>query len=259
MLAARPLYDNSADSPFFVRPPEWDILMRAIDRRNNVLLSAARGWGKTTLLRQAQQAYRNEGKRVAFVDGTAVDDASELLARVRRALRGGRSAPEEVRNQFQALGTVLAGDPDPPPAGASYALMNELREIEALPETVILLDGSHSAVAIYWVFGRLRDAIWQLPHQWVVAVDKDDEPTVLKPPADAFFDLVLRVQPWTAEDLVRVLDKRLQDNDLDRADVREIATASNGTPRAAAVLVGDGEATLLTRRETVEELLAREV
>ena len=77
MLAARPLYDNSADSPFFVRPPEWDILMRAIDRRNNVLLSAARGWGKTTLLRQAQQAYRNEGKRVAFVDGTAVDDASE--------------------------------------------------------------------------------------------------------------------------------------------------------------------------------------
>ena len=38
-----------------------------------------------------------------------------------------------------------------------------------------------------------------------------------------------------------------------------MASTYNGTPRAAAVMVENGVATLVTRRETVQELLAREL
>jgi diaminopimelate decarboxylase len=40
---------------------------------------------------------------------------------------------------------------------------------------------------------------------------------------------------------------------------QSMANTYNGTPRAAAVLVEDGVATLITRRETVQELLSRDV
>ncbi|MGZ8783827.1 MAG: diaminopimelate decarboxylase, partial [Gaiellaceae bacterium] len=38
-----------------------------------------------------------------------------------------------------------------------------------------------------------------------------------------------------------------------------MASNYNGVPRPAAVLVGDGDARLILRRETVDDLLAREV
>jgi diaminopimelate decarboxylase len=43
------------------------------------------------------------------------------------------------------------------------------------------------------------------------------------------------------------------------AYAQSMASSYNGVPRAAAVMVEDGEARLITRRETVEELLAREL
>jgi diaminopimelate decarboxylase len=43
------------------------------------------------------------------------------------------------------------------------------------------------------------------------------------------------------------------------AYAQSMASSYNGVPRAAAVLVEDGEARLITRRETVEELLGREL
>jgi diaminopimelate decarboxylase len=38
-----------------------------------------------------------------------------------------------------------------------------------------------------------------------------------------------------------------------------MASTYNATPRLAAVLVDDGDARLLTRRETIAELLARDL
>ena len=43
------------------------------------------------------------------------------------------------------------------------------------------------------------------------------------------------------------------------AYAQSMASTYNGIPRAAAVMVEDGAARLITRRETVEELLAREL
>jgi hypothetical protein len=257
MSDGRPLYDNSADARLFVVPEEWNVLMRAIDRRNNVLVTAPRGWGKTSLLRQVQQSLRDNGHSAAFVDGSALEDGFQLLIRVRRALAGTSSAPQRMKEQFGAIGSALAGDPSPPPPEASYALMNELQAIEGLPETTLLVDASHSAEAVYAIFGRLRDLIWQMPHRWIIVVDEDEAATALKPPADAFFDMVLRLKPWSIERMIMILDRRLEPGDLDRKFVQDIAAGADGNPRKAlraaneAIVTGRPPAASLTDRARV--------
>ena len=71
LLQTRPLYDNLGDSQFFLTPPEWDVVVRAVDRRLNVMVTGPRGVGKTTLLRQLQRALRDAGKPIAM-EGFAV-------------------------------------------------------------------------------------------------------------------------------------------------------------------------------------------
>jgi hypothetical protein len=207
--------------------------MRAIARPNNVLLSGPRGSGKTSLLRQTEYALREDGERVVFVDANAVESVLELGTRARTAALGQPPAGQTIRTGFESAVSVLAGDRSPPPAGASRALFNELEALAEAPATVFLVDGSGSAEAVYGLFGRLRDTLWQMPHRWVVSVDDDERFVALKPPADAFFDTVLRLEPLSTEKLIELLQRRDVTSELDDESVWEIATGAKGIPRAA--------------------------
>jgi hypothetical protein len=263
MLTGRPLYDTSADARVFVVPEEWNTLMRAVERRNNVLVSAPRGWGKTTFLRQIQRTLRDGGEETAFVDATSVDSATEVVVRARNALTGTTSTPERWREQAELVGTVWRGDPSPPPAGVSYALMNDFQALGALPESTVLVDASNSAAAVYATFGRLRDVIWQLPQRWVVAVNDDEEAAALKPPADAFFDIVLRPSPWSIDRLMSMLNRRIEDGELGDQAVQDIAAGSDGNPRTAlraaneALVTGRPPAAALSDRAEILERAAQ--
>jgi AAA domain-containing protein len=219
VLSGRPLYDNEADRRVFAVPRAWNELVRAIERRLNVLLLAERGAGKTSVLRQLQMALREQGESVVFVDATAVGDPLELSYRIRDALLG-QQAP-------------LRGEPDPV-AAASRTLAANLRDLADSEPTVLLVDASGSADAIYGLFGRLRDTLWQLEHRWVVAADSHDRPTVLKSPADAFFDVVISLGPWSTNELVDLISHRLDDeDDVAQQTLIEAATAARGIPREA--------------------------
>jgi DNA-binding MarR family transcriptional regulator/energy-coupling factor transporter ATP-binding protein EcfA2 len=233
VLQGRPLYDTSADQRYFVVPQEWDRLARAIDHRNNVLISGPRGSGKTTLLRQMQHSMRSQHESVTFVDANAVGSALELAARARESVRGRPPASDVLRTGLAAAALTIGGDPTPPPGGASRALLNELESLGSAEETTILVDASGSGEAVYSLFGRMRDAIWQLPHHWVVAVDESERLSALKPPADAFFDSVLRLHPFRIEDIIELLRRRDLLDEFDERSVREIATSANGNQRAA--------------------------
>lgn len=229
LLKARPLYDNLSDSRLFVTPPAWNQTIRSIERGLNVLVEGARGSGKTTFLRQIQLRMRESEEPVAFVDATAVDDVIELAARIRNAL-GGEPSPIQSGAEL-AVGTFARDDE--PIAGASRHLASLLRAIASRPASTILVDASASAEAIYGFFGRMRDELWQQDHRWVVAIDDKDRSTVVRPPADAFFDLVVRMGPWSTNELVDLLARRDEGDSAVRDLIVNAAAGANGNPREA--------------------------
>lgn len=233
MLQGRPLYDNDADRRFFVEPPVWPALRRALEQRLNVMVTGSRGVGKTTLLRQTQATMRSAGERVAFVDATAVGEPLEFGRRVRESLTG---RPSPIEESFATMAAVTTRQ-QAPVAGASRLLARELAAVGDAEPTLILVDASASPEATYGIFGRLRDTLWQLDHRWVVAIDDADRSTVLKPPADAFFDVELGIEPWSTEALTRLLDLRALDVDPPLRD--RVATTANGSPRRALRAIND--------------------
>jgi energy-coupling factor transporter ATP-binding protein EcfA2 len=236
LLQTRPLYDNVADSQFFVTPDAWDGVIRALQRGLNVALVGARGVGKTTLLRQMQMVLRNNGERVVFVDATAAADTFEIAVRVRDALLG---QPAPMVASARLATSAFSADPAPL-AGASRALAEVLREIGRTERTTILVDASASAEAVFGLFGRMRDVLWQQEHQWVVAIEETDRATALKPPADAFFDSVVILQPWSINELVDLLARRADANSPWPRDLLiGAATGANGSPREALRVLSD--------------------
>lgn len=236
LLQARPLYDNLADQEYFVPPREWLALMRAVEHGVNVLVIGDRGVGKTTILRQVQRTLREDGRRVAFVDAGVVDDVLEFAARVRDALLG---QPAPFVAGASMLGATFSRE-TAPLAGASRALTATLSEIGNAPATTILVDATGSAEATYALFGRMRDALWQQSHHWVVALEESDRATALKPPADAFFDVVLTVGQWSQSDLVEMLTRREDDDEpLDRGLAFTAAGGAGGNPREALRILSD--------------------
>ena len=254
LLTARPLYDNAADARFFLRPHIWDSAMRAIDGGLNVAVLGARGAGKTTLLRQLQRELREQDRVVTFVDATAVADGLELAVRIRDAVRGGRMAALD-QLQLMAAG-VVAGEP-PVAGAASRALMAVLAELADADPTTVLIDASGSAEAVYTLFGRMRDVLWQQDHRWVVAVDADDRATALKPPADAFFDVVLSLGQWSTADLVGLLIRRCDGSEAPVAQSFDKAAAgARGNPREALRILSEDA---VRDRDSSDPLQARGV
>jgi energy-coupling factor transporter ATP-binding protein EcfA2 len=231
VLQSRPLYDNRADGAYFLPPEEWDPLVRAIDRRLNVLLTGPRGSGKTTLLRQVQLQLRDQGKRIAYVDGTGAPGVLDLVAGVRNTLRGGEPSP--VVSGAEITMSAL-GPRDNAVAGASRSVSMHLDAIAKEKPTIILLDATAAAGPVYELFGRLRDELWQQEHRWVVAIDESERATVMKPPADAFFDLVVAIGGVPTNRLVELLARRAGDEEgVDPKLIQNAAAGAKGNPREA--------------------------
>lgn len=217
MLNGRPLYDSLADRRYFVVPSAWDPLVRATGQGLNVLLAGERGSGKTTLLRRLQASLREQGATVAFAEAGDVGSAFALATRVR-----------------DALGAPAGAAPGGETTEAFYALLEQIGASEA---ATVVVDASGSAAAVYELFGRFRDSLWRMPHRWVVAVDRHERDLALKPPADAFFDAVLELEPMPVEALTELL--RLREPDAPAASLANVAAGADGNPRLAIRALGD--------------------
>lgn len=232
MLQGRPLYDTPADARYYVTPPEWDTAIHALERENNTLVCGERGAGKTSLLRRMQLAMRNNDERVAYVDATAVAEPLELVYRIRDALKGRPGVARTLPGSISQSVALVAGEHSPPPGGASRQLYDALLELgDAVEPTTVLVDATASTQALYGVFGRMRDTMWQLPHCWLVAIENDDRATMLRPPADTFFDIVIELAPLPIDCLVDVLQRRT--DELPPRLASQIAADARGNPRAA--------------------------
>ena len=230
MLEGRPLYDTAADRDLFVPHAAWSRLRTAAEDGFNILLSAARGGGKTSTLRQLQLALRDseQDRSPVFVDAVAAQTPLELVEHVREAMRGRPSPLRTVAEQAAFSASLLTQQP---PGAASTYLVRLVRDLGGEAAHMVLVDASGAAAAVYELFGRLRDELWQLDHRWVVAIDADELGTVTRPPADAFFDVEVALPPMSDDELVELLRRR--ETPLGETALRQIAAASRGSPRAA--------------------------
>src|SRR3954451_10124000 len=257
MLSSRPLMSNAADARYFVdRGEGLQRLEAAVERRLNAIVFGERGMGKTSLLQhlvfRARERDATEA-RLVYVDGSIADDAL-----------GGIELVRDERGRAPDLADVLGGrfnrglHPREHASEAAMAL-DLLRALRDAPPATIVLDGLPSPESGHTLFGRLRDELWQLPYAWIVATDPAARRTLLTPPADAFFEVQLPLEPLSIDDQVEMLARRMPDPGI---DLGRLVTGAEGNPRRLlalareAVLEPGGLDGLLARRASRRERAA---
>lgn len=203
------------------------MLKQSAEQRLNVLLTGQRGSGKTTLLRQVLRDLRNDDRPAVFVDGKLATDAFSLLELIRFQLGEAPNLPQVRRERYSQ---VFAPRPNLGEASALLDLIDSMRSPEEEPDqTTLLIDGLPSPDAAHTLFGRLRDELWQLPFNWIIAADDRERTALMEPPADAFFDRQINLGPMTRQELFSLLERRVPLTN--RRGLETLIEASEGNPR----------------------------
>ncbi|MDQ1636053.1 MAG: hypothetical protein QOJ32_2862 [Frankiaceae bacterium] len=224
-LDRRPLLDTGPDAELFVgREAELTRLQRAVELGLNAVVVGEPGTGTSSLLRHLAWSMRSRKLAAPIqVGAAAAEDVPTLLRGVLRRVAGDEAA---------AVAQIGALD--------AAALLDRLGR--ALPRGAIVLLDDLPAGLGRLLFGSLRDEVWRLGAQWVVAATSAAADDLLRPPVDAFFENVLRLGPLSAVEARKMLRRR--GVELTKADAAVLTELSGGVPRRlvdlARALVEDG-------------------
>jgi hypothetical protein len=219
-LSGRPLFDNPRDAALFVPRNEAGQLEANCRDGINSLVLGDRGSGKTSLLRYVYFRLRESEFPAVAVDAGPAESPLELL----RLISGSRGGFR--RNGPQVNAVTLAG------LGDTGAILEELRALRSGrvlegPRTAILIDLPPGS-KMHGLFGRFRDELWQLPYTWIVFAQRSARLELLTPPANAFFEDVVELQPLTPEQQDELVKRRLA---ADEPTPWELPSGGEGNPR----------------------------
>ena len=223
-LTGRPLLDNAADQSLFIgRAGELRRIERSLRSGLNCLLIGDPGSGKTSLVRALMyHAIEVENQlNFTYVRANEAQSAGELLTAVAAAIRAGRTGPPRDGRPVAPIDLI----------GLINRDVAQARTAEPGPRTIVVEDVS--PVAGTEVFGALRDEVWQIDSQWLVTTSTAHAASLLRPPADVFFETLVELGPLTKQEATELLRRRLDEPDLpESADLIEAATDSAlQTPR----------------------------
>jgi len=217
-LSGRPLLDTRPDHELFVdRVDEIGRIRAALGKGLNCLVVGERGSGKTSLVR----ALMFEERQVAVPQ----DGALPEVLYVRGA--GAGSASDLLRGAVEALAQYQGDDLTAGSSGASGAIA-ELGERAGRGSVLMALDDA-PAVAGNALFGALRDELWSIDLRWLVTVATTDSATLLRPPADAFFESRVDLAPLPADASMEILRRRM--GEAPERLLAEAAAIGGGNPR----------------------------
>jgi DNA-binding transcriptional ArsR family regulator len=234
-ISQRPLSGSDADRRLFVdRAEETAAVLRALDLGFNVLVVGDPKSGRTSLLRHVERLVGDSGRRTAFVDALSHEGLPGLLEALRGALGAspGPPSPAGPTSTVSESDVAALAPVDPAPADAATVFVDNLTP------------GVAQAL-----FGRFRDALWQLPYQWVVAGLLVRRSEYLEPPADSFFDSIVELGSLSEEDARSLLRRRIETaGDSEDAHLleRSMEQIVKGTvERTPGALLAGARATLL--------------
>ena len=199
LLSQRPLTASEADHDLFVdRSSELRRVTRALDLGLNAYVFGPRGSGRTSFLRQVERG-RPEARYVRL---EGIETLTDRLDQIERALTGTNSLERHRSplfwNPLKSFEAEVEVAVDP---------LRYLRRATRLGDgelrPVVLVDDLNPEEC-HELFGRLRDDLWELPVQWVVAGSASS----LDPPADAFFDAVVALPLLNDESLRELVRRR---------------------------------------------------
>lgn len=228
-LPSRPLLASALDVPLFVdRVAELERLERNVENRLNSLVVGPAGIGKTSLLHQLEHRLDGHSElEPIFVEGSGrAANPEELLSLIAYKL-------DEGRTPFSYVGEAMQSVGHRPPRAPTEQLLAGLRTIRGAlaarkQRAVLIVDELPSGELAHALFGQLRDELWSLPATWVVATR--ERASYLRPPASAFFESVVAIQPLSEEAAIELLRRRTADDGIDDRRLREIAAAAEGEP-----------------------------
>jgi energy-coupling factor transporter ATP-binding protein EcfA2 len=197
----------------------------------NVMALGERGAGKSTLLNLLAGRLEEQGQPAVQIAAGRFHAASEVLWGIARAAL---TEPPPGAHIPESTAIEAARQDTPDPLEGAYNSLAGAASV--LPEdTVILIDGLAPGL-VHEIFGRLRDEMWMLRLQWVLTGDLSEKPILLTPPADAFFDQIVTLAPFSEPEVERLLDLRDHDRKLSVSIRQLIATRCDGNPAKALLL-----------------------
>jgi len=218
-LSGRPLLDTRPDHELFVdRVDEIGRVRAALGQGLNCLVVGERGSGKTSLVRALMFEERQHEEpqdvglpKLFYVRGSGAENASDLLRRAVEALA-------QYQGEQRTPGTP----------GTSGTLIAELGERARRGSVLMVLDDAPAAAGNA-LFGALRDELWSIDLRWLVTVAASDSATLLRPPADAFFESQVTLDPLPEDASMEILRRRM--GEAPENLLAEAATIGGGNPR----------------------------
>jgi hypothetical protein len=194
MATKRPLLNTAADQRLFVFDASRRRASQAAFMHRNTLVVGDPGSGKTSLL-----------YHILANANTSADPSLALLIDARLA-SDSRVLVDMLLEQAQEEGWVeeqTAPDRDDP-----FGFARQIRRLRDAPPNAIVLIDDPTTEQARTLFGQLRDELWQTPLWFCVAVGEDVMQALSRPPADAFFDTAIRLEPFAGEDALEFLRRR---------------------------------------------------
>jgi hypothetical protein len=201
VFTKRPLLDTVADQALYVTDASRKRAAQAAFQHRNTLIVGEPGSGKTTLLYQIR-ANADAGPTSSFV---IIVDA--------RIADGARDLVDLILLEAEQAGWIEVAER--PTRDDPFGLIAQVRRLRDTKErdAIILVDDPDPKQAAT-LFGRLRDELWQLPVWFVVAVNSSAYETLSQPPADAFFDMVINLEPLDPDAALELLRRRKHNGEL---------------------------------------------
>ncbi len=233
--------------------------MEAVATSQPVLVLGERGSGRTSLLNHVAWllARGEEPRQTVMVSGELANDPSQLLgvlvARIQRL-----GDPDGSRGRWIEELQALSMPDGPFGQVIQPAILMELvdllgERLAALQRPVCLMVDGIAPTVAHGVFGSLRNELWALQGaSWVVAGDTAAETLYLEPPADAFFERTIKLDPLSDADSAKLL--RAHVPELRDADVERAIAVAEGNPRRLLRAAADIQAGIVPTPTAAGEL-----